>query len=239
MCEVAATRRRVANLSNDKRETLRLFIQERRAIPFNGEKFNVARWAKAAGVNSNSIYNFLNGHSDSLDHITYAKLARAVGVPIHHLTGELPEPVKPSAIYVSGEVEAGAFRDALEWDRSRWFEVDIPVPSRFKSKAKALQVRGPSMDLEYPDGSIVVWVDQLDYRPAQHGDHVIVYSYRSDGAIESTVKELRVADGKNWLWPRSSHPAHQAPIEVHNPPEGVREITVQGIVIGGYRPRVH
>lgn len=235
----AHRRLRMSNSSDQKRETLRLFIQERRTTLLNGEKFNVARWAKTAGVNANSIYNFLNGHSDGLDHITYAKLARAAGVAIHQLTGEIPEPVKPSVIYVSGEVEAGSFRDALEWDRSRWFEVDIPVPSRFRSKAKALQVRGPSMDAEYPDGSIVVWVDQLDYRPAQDGDHVIVYAYRTDGAIEATVKELRIADGRMWLWPRSHHPAHQAPVEVRNPPEGVREITVQGIVIGGYRPRVH
>lgn len=94
------------------------------------------------------------------------------------------------------------------------------------------------MNLEYPEGSIVVWVDQLDFRPAAHEDHVIVYSYAKDDAIEATVKELRIVDGKSWLWPRSSDPAHQAPVDLASPPTSIKRIEIKGIVLGGYRPRV-
>jgi SOS-response transcriptional repressor LexA len=221
---------RMERTADEKRDILRTFINER------GVK--IAQWAKSAGVGKNSIYNFLNGYSDDLDPRTYAKLARAAEVPSHRLTGDIPEPQSPTSIWVVGQIEAGAFKDAIEWDRSKWYAVDVPVPARFRKKSKALEVRGPSMNMEYPEGSVVVWVDQLDFRPARDGDHVVVYSYAADDGIEATVKELRIAEGREWLWPRSHHPAHQTPIDVANPPENVRRIEIQGIVLGGYRPRV-
>lgn len=213
---------------DEKREILRRFIKD------NGLK--IARWAKESGVDKNSIYNFLNEHSQSLDLRTYAKLARAVGCPVWRLTGDDPEPQSPTTIWVSGSVEAGAFREAVEWDQSIWFPVDVPVPDRFRGKAKALQVRGVSMNADYPEGSIAVWVDTLDFRPARPGDDVIVYSHGRDGGIEATLKELRADDaGKRWLWPRSHDPLHQTPIDVAAPPDTVREIEIKGIVIGCYR----
>jgi SOS-response transcriptional repressor LexA len=161
--------RRMERTEDERREILRAFI---------GEKgLKIAKWAKCSGVDKNSIYNFLNGHSRSLDPRTYAKLARTAEVPVHALTGDMPDPPSPTTIWVVGTVEAGAFVDAVEWDQSRWYAVDVPVPARFRKRAKALEVRGPSMNLEYPEGSIVVWVDALDFRPARDGDHVIAYSY--------------------------------------------------------------
>lgn len=225
----------MARTPDEKREILRLFVQEKKAVG----TFNVQRWAKDAGVSKNSLYNFLNGHSEALDLMTYQKLARAASVPLHRLTGEAPEITAPTAIMVVGHIEAGAFREAVEWDESRWYAVDVPVPSRFRSRAKALEIRGPSMNREYPEGSVVIWVDQLDFRPARDGDHVVAYAYAHDDTIEATVKELRVVDGRQWLWPQSDHPDHQAPIEISNPPEHVARIEIQGIVLGGYKARVH
>lgn len=218
--------------ADERREILRLFIKER--------GLKIARWAKESGVDKNSIYNFLNGHSNALDARTYAKLARTVEVPVWRLSGEQPEPPSPTAIWVSGYVEAGAFREAVEWDRSRWYAVDVPVPERFRRRAKALEVRGESMNLEYRPGAVVIWVDFLDYRPPRHDDHVIVYSYEADGNIEATVKELRIGDdGRRWLWPRSSSPEHQQPIDIECPPPGVKSIEIKGIVIGDYRQRAY
>jgi phage repressor protein C with HTH and peptisase S24 domain len=220
----------MARTADDRRELLRAFINER--------GLKIARWAKDSGVDKNSIYNFLNGHSQALDPRTYAKLARTVEVPSWKLTGDQPEPPSPTAIWVTGYVEAGAFREAIEWDSSRWYAVDVPVPERFRKRARALEVRGVSMDLEYRPGSIVIWVDYLDFRPPRHEDHVIVYSHHRDGTVEATVKELRIADdGRRWLWPRSSHPEHQAPVDIENPPEEIETIELRGIVVGDYRPR--
>jgi len=217
---------------DERREILRKFIADR--------KLKIARWAKQSGVDKNSIYNFLNGHSNGLDPRTYAKLARTAEVPAWKISGEMPEPPSPTAIWVSGDVEAGLFREAVEWDQSRWYPVDVPVPDRFRRKAKALEVRGHSMDLEYREGAVVIWVDVLDFRAPRSEDHVIVYAHHRDGRIEATVKELRIDEqGRKWLWPRSTKPQFQQPINVADPPDGVRDIEVKGIVIGDYRPRAH
>ncbi len=228
----AYKRRRMEKTPDEKREILRQFIK--------AHGLKIARWAKASGVDKNSLYNFLNGHSKSLDLLTYSKLARTAEEPVWKLTGDTPEPPSPTAVWVVGNIEAGAFKEAVEWDRSLWFSVDVPVPERFRGKAKALQVRGPSMNVDYPDGSIAVWVDALDYRSPRHGDDVVVYSYANDDGIEATLKELRIDDqGRRWLWPRSHDPMHQAPLEIGNPPAPVKDIEIKGIVIGCYRQWHH
>lgn len=215
---------------DQKRDLLRKAIKERNT--------NVQQWAKAAGVSKNALYNFLNGHSDGLDHMTYAKLARVYGMPTWKLSGEAPEPAQPEAIWVAGDVQAGAFREALEWDRGDWYQVDVPVPPRFKRVAKALEVRGNSMDKEYREGAVVIWVPMLDARPPRDGDHVIVYSYSSDGMVEATVKLLREHDGKKWLWPQSNDPEHQSPIDLSKPGAHIANIEIVGLVVGDYRPRI-
>jgi SOS-response transcriptional repressor LexA len=225
-----ASRRIMARTADEKREILRRFIKER--------ELKVARWAKASGVNANSIYNFLNSHSDGLDLRTYAKLARVAGVPVWKLSGDEPEAPSPTSLWVVGNVEAGAFREAVEWDRSLWYAVDVPVPERFRKVAKALAVRGPSMNLEYPEGSIVIWVDVLDARPPAHEDHVIVYAHANDGTVEATIKEFRIVDNRRWLWPRSSDPSHQTPIDLESPGDGIDRVEIKGLVLGGYKPRI-
>ncbi len=222
---------KMAKTPDEKREILNKFIQD--------NKLKIAPWARSAAVDKNSIYNFLNGHSQSLDMMTYAKLARASKVPAWKLTGETPEPPSPTSIWVVGKVQAGVFVDAVEWDSTDWYAIDLPVAPRFRSKAKALEVSGASMDLEYKEGAIVVWVDMLDYRMPQHGDHVIAFAYDHHGDVEATVKELRVDDkGKRWLWPRSTQPEFQAPICIESLPSEIVSVEIKGIVIGDYRPRV-
>lgn len=224
-------RSRMERTPDERREILRQFIQER--------GLKIARWAKESGVDKNSIYNFLNDHSNALDPRTYGKLARTAEVPVWRISGDAPEPTSPTSIWVSGSVEAGAFHEAVEWDRSRWYQVDVPVPERFRRRAKALEVRGHSMDLEYRPGAVVVWIDFLDFRPPRHEDHVIVYATSKDGSIEATVKELRIdEEGKRWLWPRSTKPEHQAPINTDAPPPEIASIEIKGIVIGSYRAEV-
>lgn len=217
---------------DERRDILRGFINER--------GLKIAQWAKQSGVDKNSIYNFLNGHSNALDLRTYGKLARTAEVPVWRLSGDSPEPASPTSIWVSGHVEAGAFREAVEWDRSRWYSVDVPVPDKFRRRAKALEVRGLSMDLEYKPGAVVIWVDFLDFRPPRHGDHVIVYSHGRDGSVEATVKELRIDDrGRCWLWPRSTQPEFQQPINLDDRPEDIESIEIKGVVIGDYRSRAY
>ncbi|MGL4834316.1 MAG: LexA family protein [Shewanella sp.] len=217
---------------DEKREILRKFINQ------NGLK--IARWCKASGVDKNSVYNFLNGHSQSLDLGTYAKLARTAEAPTWKLAGDKPETPSPTSIWVSGDVQAGSFREAVAWDDSEWYAVDVPVPDRFQGLAKALEVRGTSMNVDYPEGSIAVWVDMLDFRAPRAGDDVVVYSICHDDLIEATIKEYRIDEnGKSWIWPRSHDPLHQAPVNIDDPGDKIREIIIKGLVIGSYRPRLY
>lgn len=230
MGSTAATRWRMERTPDERRAIFRAFMAER--------GLKAASWAKQSGVSANSIYNFLNGESDALSPITYGKLARTAQVPIWKLSGDQPEAPSPTSIWVAGHVEAGVYRDAVEWDRSMWYAVDVPVPQRFRKQAKALEVRGASMNLEYREGSVVIWVPMLDARPPRHGDHVIVYAYCHDDQIEATVKELRLVDGKQWLFPRSDDPTFQAPINPTEPGDHIRDVEIVGLVVGDYRQRI-
>lgn len=218
----------VTRTPDERRDILRRFIQERDLVP--------AKWAKEAGVATNSIYNFLNGNSEALSPVTYGKLARIARVPAWKLSGDDPDPPSPTVVHVVGFVEAGVWQDAVEWDQSDWRAIDVPIATRFRGKAKALEVRGRSMEALYPEGSIVIWIGMMDFRPPRHGDKVIVYREHTDGRIEATVKEYREEAGQVWLWPRSFDPAHQAPVQMKQPGESIRDVRICGIVVGSYRP---
>lgn len=94
------------------------------------------------------------------------------------------------------------------------------------------------MNLEYPEGSVAIWIDLLDFRPPRTDDDVVVYAYsEDDGKVEATIKRYREIDGRAWLWPVSNDPRHQAPVDTEAPGSGIARIEVKGIVIGMFKPR--
>lgn len=128
--------------------------------------------------------------------------------------------VSLTRVAVIGAVEAGHFREALEYvpDEDQPF-VDVPSDARYPACRRfALQVRGPSMNLVYPEGSYIIVVPTMDlgegWQP-RPGQRVIVQRSNDVGQVEATVKEFAIdADGKAWLWPRSSDPAFRDPWRV-------------------------
>ena len=100
----------------------------------------------------------------------------------------------------------------------------MPAPRQIvESGAYALRVSGPSMDQKFPDGSYVV-VMPWHGGPLPVGKYVVVERARPDGLVETTIKELvRREDGELELWPRSSHPAHKAPV----PYKDIDDVTVR------------
>jgi len=92
------------------------------------------------------------------------------------------------------------------------------------------------MDCRYPPGSILVCVDyhELGRDPAS-GERVIVHRRKGD-LTEATCKLYqRDSEGHPWLWPESTHPAYQAPIDPTADPEA-DEVCITAKVIGSYRP---
>ena len=148
-------------------------------------------------------------------------------------------------IVVQGDVQAGVWREALEWDRGDQYVIHAPLEHPNSDKAFGLLVRGESMNEVFPSGTILICVDIYDLDVGlMSGDYVICYRQRPDELTEATVKELIVDDnGQAWLWPRSNHPKHQEPVEIPWPYQadpsdvGGETIKVAAVVISDYRAR--
>ena len=92
----------------------------------------------------------------------------------------------------------------------------------------ALKVRGSSMNKKFPDGSHVVCIRMIDWgENPRDGDYVVVQRRNQHGLMEATVKLLRIDDlGKCWLWPESTDPEYQAPLDADG-----EDIEIWAIVI--------
>jgi repressor LexA len=220
-----------------RRRHLRAFMDE--------SGLEVAAWARHAKVSSSSLYNFLNGRSDSLSQRILEKLAKSKNVTVSRLIGERAEQseLRLPLIKIIGEVEAGAWRtvEALYYEDQE--VLAIPVQKQYASRAFGLRVRGPSMNKVYPEGTVLVCVRLPEFDEAVlPGDRVVVHRRSDNDTIEATVKEIeRDANGGWWLWPRSKHPHFQTPIAVPNPDDWALtsqgdEIYVFAVVIGSLRP---
>lgn len=120
-----------------------------------------------------------------------------------------------SKIVVRGHVQAGAWRDAIEWDGDEWYSLTVPEDERFPGIERfGLEVRGSSMDRMYPDRTVVICVRFADLaRDPIPGERVICLRRSPGGGYEATVKEYQIdAQGRHVLWPKSTDPEFQTPI---------------------------
>lgn len=169
------------------------------------------------------------------------KLAEMAGVPVQEFIESPDDPVirlPGTPVVVLGSVAAGVWRQAWEWPQEDRFvfhggmHIDVQGEGRF-----GLRVDGESMNLIYPQGTILDCVATYASREVMPGQRVIVIRRRIDGEVEATVKEYaRSPDGQEWLLPRSTHPDFQAPVSLSNPGSEIEEIAIIGIVVGSYRP---
>ena len=145
-----------------------------------------------------------------------------------------------TSLRVRGAVEAGTWAEAVEWPEEDWGTIVVPKPEDDYAEVFALEVRGPSMNLEYPPGTYLICATLSHYNfPPAPDDHVIVRRRNKAGETEATVKELRRdLEGRWWLWPKSTHPDHQTPLAVPAGPfDGTEEdeVRVIAVVVGCYK----
>lgn len=202
--------------------------------------------------------------SPSLDNLV--ALAQALGVPASYFIEAIqPEqdglkPARLASVHVRGAVQAGVWKEAIEWPAEDWFAVTVPLDGRFPgASVYGLEVRGKSMDLVYPDGTVVLVVPFFDVgRPPRPGERVVVLRRSKGEEYEATLKEYQLDNaGRHILWPRSSDPEFQAPIilEGTDPPvalagnglptaesagafdhaAGHPDLVIAALVIGSYR----
>ena len=143
----------------------------------------------------------------------------------------------PVGIPVEGVIQAGNWLDTSLVDHVPEERPTLPMAadSRFPyAKQYALEVRGDSMNREFPDGSYVICVDFAQSGLEMRSGMIVhVEQWRHD-LREITLKAM-VSEGDHWrLEPRSSNPAHKAIVMTGEPSDDI-EIRIRGVVVGSYR----
>lgn len=130
---------------------------------------------------------------------------------------------------VLGEVRAGRWLEVDEMAQERHKPIPVGNDPDYADKPQfALKVLGTSMNRVFDEGDYVIVASDRNHQP-QADDLLVVHRVRH-GLIEATVKRVRFNDGKVELWPESTDPRWQLPIEYD--PE---EVEIVGLVIGKYR----
>ena len=194
-----------------------------------------------AGLSEGAVKAILNGHSKHPRYDTLEKLAIVLGCTVSDLIEDergIDEATSTplTVVAVSGHVQAGSWVEALEWPHGDWFEIAVPPDRRYPGVSRfGLLVRGPSMDLVYPDSTILICVALADLgRTAKSGERIICQRRRGRGEFEITVKEYVVRDDNHWLVPHSTDPRYQSPTALD--PGNAEDISLVALVIGSYRP---
>lgn len=205
---------------------------------------NQGELADKLGVTQASVSRWENGSMPDADKL--AQLSELAGESVRSFIEGTGNETDLRAVlnrfWVRGVVAAGVFAPAYEWSQDEWTpysggeHIKAPEGTRF-----GLKCSGESMNLVYPDGTIVdcvqldAYVDQ--YGEIESGKRVIVERHNFAGEVEATVKEyVRAEDGREWLVPRSNNPAFQAPISATEPGEGIETVKIVAVVVGSYRP---
>lgn len=235
----------------------------RALVASNKKKSHLARHL---GISSQAISQWYS--SGTVPHVDRLKeIADFLGVTVSDLLfGDLdkkahgaPSQLKPvpssnvDYIPIKGSVQAGAWQSAVEWPPDEWEEISVPCDEAYNRFPRyALQVRGNSVNKEFPDGSIVVVVRYSDLGrwPAPGEMVVAVRRDPYSEAYEATLKLFDISeDGRVVLWPMSTDPEWQTPIILpsissenrHDGFEGDTagwpNVVIQAVVIASFRPQ--
>ena len=197
------------NARMDTRANVRAYVE--RACKAGGWKYT--QLARAAGVTPSTITRFMNKDGKSiLSTRTLHKIAVASGLPEFSSENGQNDFV---FIGAGGIVQAGKPRLTLELDMESPFAFRRPSPLYKDSDYQCFITRGNSMNGVWPDETALLCVNIFRYeevgKKLKTGNYVIVQR-RLNGDFEAMVKELEIRDGEYWLWPRSSEPEFQQPI---------------------------
>jgi repressor LexA len=192
-----------------------------------------------AGLSRDALRQLRNDRVRSLNSDTLIRLADALESSMDWLVGRSGDNQRAGAsndnfedVEIVGEVQAGVWREALEWPESDRYTIPVPVDLRFPGmKRRGLKIGGNSMDEIFPEGSIAFVIPILELgRPPAHGNKVIVQRARHE-FYEATCKQLALRpDGSAVLLPRSSDKRHK-PIILPRWKWASAEVTPQDVII--------
>lgn len=203
--------------------------------------------ARDAELNETYVRDILKGRSKNPEASKLARIAAVLGCTADDLlgTGSSVLPVHTTQIEVRGDVQAGVWRDAMEWPVADWYAITVPLDSAYAGLHRyGLLVKGDSMDRVFPDGSIVVVINFTDLgRMPQTGEIVVaVQRSKTSDDFEATVKAAQVLDtGEIILWPQSTNPDFAMPVRVpvwgNEHDAGMPDVFIHALVVASYRPK--
>jgi SOS-response transcriptional repressor LexA len=203
--------------------------------------------ARALGVKAQTYYAHENGNSGVRAPVA-EKYARKFKVSLDWLLTGRGEMSPSGAIPFENEIEGLPLWGIIQ--AGHWVETThaqegispemVPVirDLRFPhAEQYALRVVGDSMDLDYPDGSIVTCVSFADSGLSlDEGMIVHVERQRAGGQlVEITLKYVERRRGGFTLVPHSTNPKW-TPFQL-NSSDPDTEVIARGVVIGGWSPR--
>ncbi|WP_408872913.1 LexA family protein [Gluconobacter roseus] len=206
---------------------------------------NPKRLAKEAGVGPTYVRDIIEGRSLDPKTGKLTQIATALGCKLDDLLGKGASvtPIHTTQIEVRGDVQAGVWREAIEWPAVDWYAITVPIDTAYQGFHRyGLKVCGQSMNKVFPEGSVVVVINFGDLgRLPKTGDFVVaVQRCSKTDQYEATVKAVQIRDdGTVILWPQSWDPAFQTPVVL--PPQdghdhaGVPEVAIQALVVGSYQ----
>lgn len=164
-------------------------------------------------------YNRLENGKTELTLTKMQRLAEILGCkPTDFITDQIIDRIATRQVRVVAFVQAGSWAESNELPDEDQYNVAVPLdPELAQYGLTGVQVRGPSMNLRYPEGTVLVITNAIETQEAiQLGKRYVIEREAPDGLREYTVKTLhRDEDGHQWLMPESNDPRHQQPIEVN------------------------
>lgn len=219
------------------REWMKQVMRERDITPGD--------WAAKSGVHKSTIHRAIKDDYEFVTSTrTLARLAKAVGATLPTVDQPSLTREQPTFLGVRYEVGAGLWRmvdDVGQVDYGQPSPVLAdPAYSQFPQWLE--RVVGDSMNLEYPEGTLLHVIDTiaLGYAP-RAGDHVIVQRTSvQGGTVERTVKEVAFGPHGMTLIARSTNPRwanHPVVVNGTGHDQDNCEVGVVGLVLGSYRSR--
>lgn len=193
----------------------------------------IQQLAERAGTTAQQISRLERGER-GLDTEWLDRISNALNVKPFELLPTEWQPKGINSIKVIGHVQAGEWREAIQWPVDEIYEIAIPTYSEYEGKhLYALEVRGESMNKVFPNGTCVVCMPISEWDEAiENGKRVVVERKNPrDMTVEATVKEYIKNESGIFLIPQSTDPSFDR-IKID---KETGETAITGIVIGSFR----
>lgn len=195
-----------------RKEILQMDSQEAFASRLGGvTRGAVGNWERGKGIKTANLQRIADEYDVSLDWLATGRGQPREGL----LTTDLKTSAKLGMIPVKGAVKAGDWQSIDEWGEDEWTDY-VPSSSDYPLEWQyAFIVDGESLNKIARHGDRLICVDLISSQIAVDDDDLVIVEQSGFGGqlVQRTAKRVRRTMRGFELWPESTHPDHQEPIE--------------------------